>query len=109
MLGKDWLYITCDFLFQLKYYHEIGQVISCSNHQETALVIGKYIHVYINKYGITKVTVCLCIGSFVYKFGMCQFSEYSDIYKFSLKMECSLHNYVVYSIFFLTSSGTQLP
>lgn len=34
---------TCDCLFQLKYYHEIGQVISCSNHQETALVIGKYI------------------------------------------------------------------
>lgn len=49
---------------------------------------------------ITKVTGFLCIGSFVYKFGMCQFSEYSDIYKFSLKMECSLHNYVVYSIFF---------
>lgn len=49
---------------------------------------------------ITKVTGFLCIGSFVYKFGMCQFCEYSDIYKFSLKMECSLHNYVVYSIFF---------
>lgn len=54
VFAKDWLYITCDFLFQLKYYHEIGQVISCSNHQETALVIGKYIykyiHVYINEY-----------------------------------------------------------
>ncbi|KAK3099235.1 hypothetical protein FSP39_001323 [Pinctada imbricata] len=29
-----------DWVQQLKYYHEIGQVISCSNHQETALVIG---------------------------------------------------------------------
>lgn len=49
---------------------------------------------------ITKVTVFFCIVSFVYKFGMCQVSEYSDIYKFSLKLECSLHNCVVYTIFF---------
>ncbi|KAL4229841.1 hypothetical protein ACF0H5_010233 [Mactra antiquata] len=29
-----------DWVQQLKYYHEIGQVISCSNHANTALVIG---------------------------------------------------------------------
>ncbi|XP_052794800.1 WD repeat-containing protein on Y chromosome-like [Mya arenaria] len=29
-----------DWVQQLKYYHDIGQVISCSNHANTALVIG---------------------------------------------------------------------
>ncbi|KAK3594288.1 hypothetical protein CHS0354_017011 [Potamilus streckersoni] len=29
-----------DWLNEIKYYHEIGQVISCSNHANTALVIG---------------------------------------------------------------------
>ncbi|KAJ8297801.1 hypothetical protein KUTeg_024332 [Tegillarca granosa] len=29
-----------DWVQQLKYYHEIGQIISCSNHTDTALVIG---------------------------------------------------------------------
>ncbi|KAH3841539.1 hypothetical protein DPMN_115005 [Dreissena polymorpha] len=29
-----------DWVQQLKYYHEIGQIISCSNHDNTALVIG---------------------------------------------------------------------
>uniref|UniRef100_A0A2C9LTC0 Uncharacterized protein n=1 Tax=Biomphalaria glabrata TaxID=6526 RepID=A0A2C9LTC0_BIOGL len=29
-----------DWVGQIKYYHDIGQVISCSNHPSTALVIG---------------------------------------------------------------------
>lgn len=32
--------LSCD-VFQIKYYHELRQVISCSNHANTALVIGK--------------------------------------------------------------------
>ncbi len=31
-----------DWVQQLKYYHEIRQVVSCSNHSNTALVIGGY-------------------------------------------------------------------
>ncbi|XP_041358198.1 WD repeat-containing protein on Y chromosome-like [Gigantopelta aegis] len=33
-------YVHGDWVQQIKYYHEIGQVISCSNHSATALVIG---------------------------------------------------------------------
>ena len=29
------------YIFQLRYYHDIAQVISCSNHANTALVIGE--------------------------------------------------------------------
>ncbi|KAL5011758.1 hypothetical protein ScPMuIL_010309 [Solemya velum] len=32
--------VHLDWVQQLKYYHELGQVISCSNHANTALVIG---------------------------------------------------------------------
>ena len=34
---REWLL----FVLQIKYYHDIGQVISCSNNPNTALVIGE--------------------------------------------------------------------
>jgi len=35
-------HLYCVWLSQIKYYHDIHQVISCSNHENTALVIGGY-------------------------------------------------------------------
>lgn len=34
-----------DWVQQVKYYHDLRQVISCSNHANTALVIGNYLHI----------------------------------------------------------------
>ena len=36
------------YSFQIKYYHDIGQVISCSNNPNTALVIGMFISLSFN-------------------------------------------------------------
>jgi len=33
-----------DWVQQLKYHHDLRQVISCSNHSRTALVIGIYLY-----------------------------------------------------------------
>ena len=35
-------------MLQLKYYHDIGQVISCSNNPNTALVIGENLALFSN-------------------------------------------------------------
>jgi len=32
-----------DWVQEIKYFHEIRQVISCSNHSNTALVIGEFV------------------------------------------------------------------
>lgn len=33
-----------DWVQQVKYYHDLRQVISCSNHANTALVIGNFVY-----------------------------------------------------------------